>query len=186
MANESNHANIKSNVTDNNNFDKFGKYDKDLYTSQIIPVSYKNAIKDPEWNAAIQTELQSWHRLNVYTVAPRTKDIQPIPTLWKFTKKDNGKLKARIIASGNLDKEKYSKGEKRSPTSSHLTIKWFIAHAIRRGWHLQHIDIDAAFLNANIDWKKYIQILESMMGDTRTQVGLLNKTLYGLPIASSC
>ena len=81
-----------------------------------------------------------------------------LPVKWMFVIKANGKKKARIVAVGNLDTEKYSKGEKRSPTPNGLTVKWFIAHAIRKGWELKQIDIDAAFLNGTIDKTKYIRI----------------------------
>ena len=102
--------------------------------------AYKEAIKDPlVWAAAIQKEIDAWNRLGVFELVPRTRKTKAIPVKWLLVKKNDGKLKARIVACGNLDSKEYKTEEKRSPTPLHLVVKWFLANSARRGWSLEQI-----------------------------------------------
>ena len=170
------------------NYDNYGRYDKekDIYSSDKTPKSYIEAMKDLNWQEAIQKEIDAWKRLNVFELVPKVNKTTIVPTKWLFTIKNDGSLKARVVAAGNLDTEKYSANEKRSPTPGQHTVRWFLAHAIRKGWPIQQIDIDSAFLNGKIDREKFIRIPSGFPGDPRTQVGRLNRPLYGLPIAPMC
>lgn len=179
-------AKINDEVNDKVNFDNFGGYDKDLYMNKVVPIKYKKAINDPQWTGPIQKEIDAWTRLNVFELVPRTKDKKAIPVKWLFVEKENGTKKARVVACGNLDPEKYLKEEKRSPTPSQLVVKWFLAYAARKGWSLQQIDIDNAFLNGEINRTKYIRIPQGFEGNNDTHVGKLNRPLYGLAIAPMC
>jgi hypothetical protein len=166
-------------------FENFGQYTQDLFASKVA-ISYKEASDDPQWKQAIDKEIDAWKRLNVFTLKPKTSKTKAIPVKWLFGFKENGERKARLVATGCRDPEKYTKDEKRSPTPCQLVFKWFLAILIRFGWSIQQIDIDHAFLNSEIDCIKYISIPFGFEGDKATQVGLLNKSLYGLQTASTC
>jgi hypothetical protein len=142
-------------------FHTFGQYDKDLYTSKIVPITYDEAMREPlcsKWYAPIQKELKAFHNLNVFTPVPRTRGLKPVPVKWIFTVKADGTPKARIVAVGCRDQEKYSKEEIASPTPHSLSVRWFLAVQVRLGWFLKHIDIDNAFLNGDIDREKFISL----------------------------
>ena len=66
-----------------------------------------------------------------------------------------------------------------------LTIKWAVAHAMRRGWSISQVDIDSAYLNGIIDREKYIHIPQGFEGDNKTHAAKLNKTIYGLVNAAN-
>lgn len=73
-------------------YTQFGEYNKDLYTSKEVSLQYQHAIKDPEWQKPIQKEIDSWKRLNVFTLVPKTPNMKPVPVKWLFTiKNDNSK-----------------------------------------------------------------------------------------------
>ena len=167
-------------------FDNYGKYSPDLFQPKLTRVSYKKAVNDPKWRAAMQKELDAWERLKVCEIVPKSSDTPAVPTKWLLTIKHDGRYKARVVAAGNLDPEKYEKCETKSPTPGQLTVKWFLAQSVRKGWSMQQIDIDSAFLNGEIDRLKYIRIPPGFQGDPKTHVGKLNRPLYGLAIAPMC
>jgi hypothetical protein len=180
---------ISKNGDNSNNdidFEYYGAYSPDLFQPKLKQVSYKQAIKDSRWREAMQKEIDAWERLQVYSICPKTPAIQAVPTKWLLVIKNDGTFKARVVASGNLDPEKYSKSDTKSPTPKQITVKWFFAYAIRKGWSMQHIDIDNAFLHGIIDQTKYIRIPPGFSGDRMTEIGKLNRPLYGLAIAPMC
>jgi hypothetical protein len=118
----------KTNETIND--DLYGQYNKDLYLSEVIPLLYKRAIKDPKWQEAIMGEINAWNKRKVFDVVPKLTERKAVPVKWLFTIKGAGQYKARILAVGNLDAEAYSKEEKKSPTPGQLIVKWFLALAI--------------------------------------------------------
>ena len=108
----------------------FGEFRKDLYMTKIIPLTFKEAMSHlncQKWEEPIKTELQAMERLKVFDVVPRTSDmigkLKPVPTRWIFTIKYDGTHKARIVAQGHKDPEKYEPWEKESPTPEHGIIK---------------------------------------------------------------
>ena len=61
-----------------------------------IPLSYRNAIQQEQWAAAITQEINAWKRLSVFTLVPRTKNLKALPVLWKFTKKEGREIKSTL------------------------------------------------------------------------------------------
>lgn len=55
-------------------------------------------------------------RHNVWTIVPRTKNIQVVPVKWLFGIKDDQRRKARLVAIGCRDPKIYSSVDKASPT----------------------------------------------------------------------
>jgi len=113
--------------------------------------------------------------------------LKPYQHFGNSGKKSDNKIKARLVSARNVDREKYTKNDKRSPTPCMLVVKWVIAHAVRIGWSMYHADIDSAFLNGRIDRTKYIQIPWGFRNENnKTHVAKLNKAIYGLAIAANC
>ena len=93
-----------------------------------------------QWVAPIQEELNSLMCLNVWTIVPRTSNIKPVPTKWLFTIKSDNTRKARLVAQGCRDAEKY-KVEIASPTPNYSTVKWFLAYVTINILVLEQLDL---------------------------------------------
>lgn len=59
-----------------------------------------------------------------------------------------------------------------------MSVKMFLAVAAHFGWHLQHIDIVTAFLNAYVKEEIYIQLPEGH--EQPGMCGRLRRAIYGL------
>jgi hypothetical protein len=167
----------------------FGKYNKDLFTSTIIPLTYSQAMSEAYrevWENPIQNELNLLRRLNVFDIVPRAPTIKPVPVKWLFIVKSDGRQKARVVAVGCKDTEKYEKHEIASPTPNSISVRWFLAFATQSNCLMKLIDIDTAFLNGKLDREKYILLPEGINVDRKKFIGKLNRPLYGLAIAPTC
>lgn len=164
----------------------FALITKDFLFHTVIPITYEQATRGTEqnlWLPAIKYEIEALKSRNVFTPVKRTKDMKIVPTKYIFTIKDDGTHRARIVAIGCRDTEKYTLGETCSPTPYPLSIRFFFAYAAQNKMDIKAIDIDSAFLCSDIDREKYIQIPKGFDVDTKEYVGRLNKSLYGLTIA---
>jgi len=90
------------------------------------------------------------------------------------------------VAQGCRYREKYEKVDTCSPTPHAITVRWFLAHAIKNSWYIEQIDVDSAFLNGQIDRDKYIILPQGFKADRKKIVGKLLRPLYGLAIAPTC
>ena len=74
---------------------------------------------------------------------------------------------------------------KYSPTPAIASIRMLLAMAAAKDGELRHFDAEQAFLKADIDENKCIEIPEEFQ-EFPGAVGRLNKTLYGLVQAERC
>ena len=102
------------------NYDNYGPFDKDLYLSKVVPISYKIAIKHSKWRDAIQKEINVWKKRNVFDLVTKTPSMKPVPVKWLLTEKKDKSCKARIVVIGNLDPEKYDKKDNLRPLLGRL------------------------------------------------------------------
>ena len=85
------------------------------------PLTYRQALASPDrenGRAAIDEELNSIYKNKVWTIVPRTSEMQAIPTKWVFKKKDANVFKARLVAIGCNDKESYESVDIYAPVAS--------------------------------------------------------------------
>jgi hypothetical protein len=154
-----------------------------------VPITYREATTGQDrlkWIPAIKHELNCMTKHNVWTIVPRDKDISVVPVKWVFNIKNNEKFKARLVAIGCRDTEKYRPADKATPTPSSDIIRWLFAHVSYTKKKLVQIDITTAFLHANIDRVKYISIPPGVQGNNKTHVCKLNRALYGLATSPKC
>jgi len=113
------------------------------------------------------------------------KNAHIIDTKWVFTKKENNKRKARLVARGFQQVPGEDFIETYSPTIQADSLRLTVAIAAINNWKLRQMDIKAAYLNAELEEKIYIKIPE---GDKnykdKNKFWLLKKALYGLKQAS--
>ena len=75
------------------------------FVSKIEPQSVCEALKDEFWTAAMKEELNQFVRNEVWTLVPKTNQMNVIGTKWVFRNKsdDSGIItrnKARLVAKG--------------------------------------------------------------------------------------
>ena len=69
--------------------------------------------------------------------------------------------------------------ESSSPTPTASSMKAVLATATLKNWELRHIDVEQAYLQADIDEEIYIELPEGYRTFPNA-VGLLSKVIYGL------
>ena len=154
--------------------------------SKIHTIYYKDAIsnnKNPTekalFKAAYDKEIGKLKEMQVFDPAvklqrdtvPRNKII-PINSI--FTIKRSGQHKARIVARGDKQDES-TYGVTSTSTISIDSLKLLLIHANNHGWYLKSVDINSAFLHAELKDEIYI----THPSDHR-YVTPLKKSLYGL------
>ena len=157
-------------------------FDKDNTVFVVeLPVKYH---KIPE---VIEAKEKEYKNLTNYDTFEEVNDIgqQRIGSRWVVTKKEkhDGQktdYKARLVARGF--QEEY-KPQADSPTAMKESIKIFLAMAANQGFHLQSIDIRAAFLQSrSLDRDVFVEPPKDLKKDGI--LWKLKKPLYGLDDAS--
>lgn len=165
------------------------QFDKDFHSMNSVPLTYKQATNTDnkhEWIDAIQTELNSMSKHNVWEIVPYQKPMSVIPVKWVFGIKSDGRKRARLVAVGCRDPETYTSVDTASPTPSIDTTRWIFAHCSYHKLPLIQLDIKTAFLHSKLDRTKYITLPPGIEGNSKTHVAKLNKALYGLATAPKC
>lgn len=163
-----------------------GIYDKDLNFWTESPLTYKQAMSPKHvnrWGKAIKKETDALIRHDVWEIVPRTKEAQLVPIKWLFTEKADGTPKARLVAVGVRDKEKYEKDDTASPTPCAASLRWFLIHVVKNGWDIIQLDITNAYLHGHIDREKFVNIPPGFDFDPKKFMCKLKKSLYGLAIS---
>ena len=158
-------------------------------SSNEVQMSYKEAMSEQnreKWYPAIKKELDMMYKRNVWKLVEKKKGMVIVPFKWVFTVKDDGTAKARIVAVGCRDPEKYDKKDTTSPTPRLLTVRWLIAVIVQNEWFVVQLDVKNAFLYAKLDRIKYMSIPEGTEGDQKTLVCEIIQALYGFPTAPKC
>jgi hypothetical protein len=158
------------------------------------PQSYKEALNhanSEQWQMAIQSEIQSLNKRDVFTPVFLPKDAKAIPCRWVFKAKLDSnnqvaRYKARLVVKGFHQRPGEDYDSTYSPTVGYQSIKLLLQLAAIKDWEIKQVDFDTAFLNAELDEDIYIKIPE---GYDRTNLGdcnafKLNRALYGLKQAS--
>jgi len=138
----------------------------------------------PEWERAIQTELEQLQRMGTWELVDKPAGAMPIANKWVFNKKRNKegvltKYKARLVAKGCTQHPGHDYLETHSPVVRLETIRAILAIALTRKLHIQQMDVKGAYLNGTLKERVYMQQPEGF-ADGTGQVCLLVKTLYGL------
>ncbi len=161
---------------------------QDLFESPDprAPSSYTSAMKRPDkqiWVGAMEEELKSMEKLQVWDTVPRTdlpEGIKPLPWKWVFTYKNVTQPKARLVIIGSSDPEKYTISETFSPVPPPCTIRWFLSFAHKRKFNIYQIDVKTAFLHSPILQTKFATIPQGLQVDGRNFILRLKKAAYGL------
>jgi histone deacetylase 1/2 len=171
-------------------------YNASLASDPGLPTSYDEAMARPdkkEWIKAINKEYENFQSRGVWKVIKRdTVKKRTLKTRWVFRIKEDvltGKTiyKARLVVKGYEQIPGVDFTETFAPVASDATIKTVLAVTMYNGWRAEAIDVEAAFLNADVDEDIYIEPPQGLIGvDSDTHVCKLVKAMYGIVQAPRC
>ncbi len=156
----------------------------------MTPKNYNEALTNKKWRAAMIKELSCIQQRGVWK-AVNTKDVgngsRILSTRWLYSIKNDGTCKARLVAMGCFQRPGIDYWETFSPVVSDPVIRMTLCVANHRNWDIQQIDVETAFLNAELKEDVYIRVPKGMKDlqihthiQDSSHVLKLNKALYGL------
>ena len=156
-------------------------------TEVKIPTSHKNALRSThkeKWLEAEASELASLASKGVFlpTVLPQGKSV--IDTRWVFALKyKNGEIarfKARLVAKGFEQIAGIDFDQTFSPVARMASLRLVLALSAIYRFEVHQMDVDTAFLNADLEEEVYIRAPEGYTMPTGCNCIRLKKALYGL------
>ncbi|UYV75574.1 hypothetical protein LAZ67_13000650, partial [Cordylochernes scorpioides] len=154
------------------------------------PTSYSEVLQLPKierekWLQAMNEELNSLEKNNVWELTPLPKDKKIIGCKWTYKQKLNSKgeierYKARLVAKGFNQKFGRDYEETFAPIVKHSTIRDFLAASVYKGMQVIHLDVKTAFLHGDLDKELYMELPEGLHTKQTNKVCKLKKAIYGL------
>ena len=139
-----------------------------------------------EWQEAIDYEISQLEKLRAWEIvdAPPRVNIIPCHYVLAMKRGPNGeklKLRARLVANGQRQKEGLDYSETFAPTSNMSTIRAVLTMAAQNDWEIHQVDIKSAYLNAPLRDDIYMRAPPGYLkpGDEGKVLKLL-RSLYGL------
>lgn len=149
---------------------------------------YQQAMRRPDqelWKEAIQNELDALSKMRTWEVCELPQNRKPIGSKWIFRIKRDSygnilKYKARLVALGCHQKPGIDYDEIYASVVSKTGLRIFLAMVNQLNLHLYQLDIETAFLNADLHDEIYLRIPEGFNTNSQNQAVKLNRSLYGL------
>lgn len=157
----------------------------------LEPRSYREAMRSPnapKWRKACDEEMQSQLSNGTWKLIVRTDKMRVIKCIWVFKLKRNelGEIvrwKARLVIQGFRQEYGLDYFETFSPVAKMSSVRVVLAVSAALDLELVNVDIDVAFLNADVDEEIYMTQPEGYAKkspDGKEYVCKLLKSLYGL------
>ena len=113
-------------------------------SSLVEPQFYYQAMSDPQWQAAMATEIAALEANNTWTLTPLPTDKKSIGCKWvyKIKYKADGSIKRyKATKKGFTQKEGIDYFETFSPVAKMVSVKVLLAIASIKGWFLSQLDV---------------------------------------------
>ncbi|KAJ9530444.1 hypothetical protein QJQ45_012421 [Haematococcus lacustris] len=153
------------------------------------PQSYQEAMARPDaddWLRAMNKEMACQAANQTWELVQREGWMRVLPGRWVLKIKrvadgNIGKYKARFVIKGFRQVEGVDFDDSYAPVVLHSTQRIVLSVAAARGWELQQLDVETAFLNAPVDEGRQV-FCEQPPGFEAGQglVCQLQKAVYGL------
>ncbi|MBW0559285.1 hypothetical protein O181_099000 [Austropuccinia psidii MF-1] len=179
---------VSSDINSLNRLPYTRREDAFLTFADSAPCTYKEVLKAPDkelWLAAINKELNSMEKLQVWEVVEQHNNFKLVRTTWVFRLKkghSNGaiKHKARLCAQGSTQTQGID-FEKTYAQTAHLnSLQTLIAFEAAKGLKFHQIEIKSSFWNAPLLEEVYLQIPQDLELNERRWCLRLNKAIYRL------
>lgn len=154
------------------------------------PLTYEQAIHSREkeqWKQAMDLEYNSLMTNNTWELTELPKHSKAIGCKWIYKKKlkSDGtveRFKARLVAQGFSQQEGIDYNETFAPVVRYKTLRIILAIVTHMDLELHQLDVETAFLNANIQETVYMKQPKGYTKGSHHGQNLvckLKKTLYG-------
>ena len=115
----------------------------------------------PEWERAVQKELDQLRDMETWIPVKRPADAVPISNKWVFVKKFNKegqllKYKGRLVAKGCTQRPGHDYTDTFSPVVCLETIRVILAKAPIERLKIQQMDVKGAYLNGILNERVYM------------------------------
>lgn len=120
--------------------------------SVIVPTCHTQALKDPVWRVAMADEFNALIAAGVWELVPPDSSQNLVGCKWVFRVKfnPNGSVerhKARLMAKGFSQRPGIDFFETYSLVIKPVTIRLILSLAVSRGWSMNQLDVNNAFLH---------------------------------------
>ncbi|KAL5552189.1 hypothetical protein UlMin_002365 [Ulmus minor] len=152
----------------------------------LEPTTVKQALKDPNWAAAMQAEYDALQRNETWDLVTPPTDVNTIGCRWvyKLKYKSDGTIerhKARLVAKGYNQTHGIDYFETFSPVVKPATIRIVLTIALSFKWTIRQLDVHNAFLHGTLDEQVFMKQPPGFENhDFPGHVCKLKKALYGL------
>ena len=138
----------------------------------------------PEWERAIQAELNQLQRMGTWKLIEKPPDVEPIGNKFVFAKKRDKdrtliKHKAQLVAKGCAQRPGFNYFKMHVPVVRLETIQAILAIAPMQKLYIQQLDVKGAYLNGKLTERMYMKQPEGYDNGTG-RICRLIKTLYSL------
>jgi histone deacetylase 1/2 len=150
------------------------------------PSCFTQALKQPEWKAAMSMEFNAFLSNGTWTLVPPRDHYNIIGNKWVFRLKrypdgSIARYKARLVAKGFHQHPDVDYHDTFSPVVKTQTIKLVLCASLSKRWSLSHMDVNNAFLHGAINEDIYMSQLPGFVhSQFPRHVCKLQKALYGL------
>jgi len=151
-----------------------------------LPKTFRSALADPHWRAAMQAEFDALLANDTWTLVPRPPGVNVVTGKWVFRQKflSDGSLdryKARWVLRGFTQRPGIDYDETFSPVIKPATVRVVLTLALSRSWPIHQLDVKNAFLHGTLTETVYCQQPSGFVDSSHPDhVCRLNKSLYGL------
>jgi hypothetical protein len=160
----------------------------DLHAAPLspIPKSYRVALADTNWRAAMTEEFYALQKNNTWDLVPRPSGANIVTGKWVYRHKfrPDGSLeryKACWVLRGFTQRPGIDFDETFSPVVKPATIRTVLTVALTHNWLVHQLDVKNAFLHGTLDETVYCVQPAGFVDSSRPDhVCRLNKSLYGL------
>jgi len=150
------------------------------------PGSLDDALADPKWQEAMNSEYQALMKNKSWHLVPWPKGKNTIDCKWvyKVKRKADGTIdryKARLVAKGFKQCYGVDYEDTFSPVVKAATIRLILSIAVSKGWFLRQLDVQNAFLHGILEEEVYMNQPPGYDDTSHpSYVCRLDKALYGL------
>ena len=126
-------------------------------------------------------KLDSFKRLNVYTLVELPPGRRALGVRWVFTLKDSGLKKARLVAQGFRQKEGIDYQETFAPVIRYDSVRIFLSVSAHLNLRVHQMDVNTAFLNSRMTDTVYVKQPPGFLDPLQPNaVWKLSGGMYGL------
>lgn len=175
---------VQANNSDTHHFQEYA-LSVDSLPSE--PRSYQEAISGKDsirWKNAMQEEMDSLLKNEVWELVPLPKDRKPISCKWIYKIKMNPdqsieRYKARLVVRGFSQRHGIDFAETFAPVAKYTSLRLLFGMAVQFDLHILQLDIKTAFLYGDLQEETFMDQPEGFSVG-KNLVCKLKKTLYGL------